>query len=83
MKVHRQERLDAMKADATLVVRESQPHYIVFNYETNAVIAEGFITRAVVETYAKTLRTQQGRVATDQGLNFRSEAPSGGCRKVG
>ena len=50
-----------MKANATLVVRESQPHYFVLNYEANAIIAEGFTTRAVAETYAKTLRTQQER----------------------
>jgi hypothetical protein len=61
MKVHRQERLDAMKGNATLVVRESQPHFIVLNYEADAIIAEGFTTKAMAETYAKTLRTQQER----------------------
>jgi hypothetical protein len=61
MKVHRQERLDAMKENATLVVRESQPHFIVLNYEADAIIAEGFTTKAMAETYAKTLRTQQER----------------------
>ena len=59
MKVNKHERLDAMKANATLVVHERQPHYIVLNYESNAVIAEGFTTRAVAESYARTLRTQQ------------------------
>lgn len=59
MKVHKQERIEAIKANATLVVRGRQPHYFVLNYEANAVIAEGFTTRAAAERYAKTLRAQQ------------------------
>ena len=41
------------------VVPGRQPHYLVLNYEANAVIAEGFTTRAAAERYAKTLRAQQ------------------------
>ncbi len=59
MKVHEDLRAEAISSKATIIVRGRSPHYHVDNVEANAVIADGFVSKASAERYAKVIRDQQ------------------------
>ena len=59
MKVYEDLRAEAIASKATIIVRGSMPSYSVENMEANVIIADGFVTRAAAERYAKTIRNEQ------------------------
>lgn len=65
MKVYEEQQAEAIRTNATIIVRGSMPSYRIENMESNVIIADGFITKAAAERYANTIRNQQGR-ATKQ-----------------
>ena len=59
MDVYDEERAEAIRTYATIIVNGSLPSYRIENLEANTVIADGFVTRAAAEKYAQSLRDQQ------------------------
>ena len=62
MKVYEEAKAEAIRTNATIIVRGSVPSYRIENMEANVIIAGGFVTRAAAERCAKTIRDQQAGV---------------------
>jgi len=57
--VYDEERAEAIRTNATIIVNGGLPSYRIENLEANTVIADGFVTRSAAEKYAQSIRDQQ------------------------
>jgi len=60
-----EERAEAIRTNATIIVNGSLPAYRIENREAHTVIADGFVTKAVAERYAQSIRDQQKQMKNE------------------
>ena len=76
IKIHKNQRAEAIASNAVIKVIGQLTHYCVMNHDADTVIAEGFRTAAAAEAYAKVIRSH-GRLAKQEVSHSGSRAHDG------